>query len=271
MTRLFLAVLLATTGCVAPPAAPDAGELDAGTLDAGQPDAGVPQWQPLFNGTDFTGWEHYLGPRNGETVPVGLNSPTQNVFSVVQVDGKSAIHITGEIWGVLATLKEYENFDLRLEFKWGAKVWPPLTAFDSGVMIHSLGPHGAVKAGGGSMAMPPNSGWFLQSLECQVAAGDTGSFYTLGDNSAEDANHQTVRSISRNANFELPVGQWNTLEIHSDRGKVQHRINGQLAASYENTRSKLNGVEAPLLRGRIQLQSESGEIYFRNVELRTIP
>ena len=261
------ALLLLFVGCVPPPTP----GVDAGvTPDAGQVSDGG--WQPMFNGTDFTGWETYLGPPNGQTVPVGLNSPTQNVFSVVQVDGRSAIHVTGEIWGVLATLKEYENFDLRLEFKWGPHApWPPLTAIDSGLMIHSIGPHGAVKAGGGALAVPANSGWFLQSLECQIAANDTGSFYTLGDNTVENAAHQPVRSIGKSADNELPHGEWNTLEIISAGGKVQHLVNGKLTASYENPRSTFNGVEGPLTKGRIQLQSESGEIYFAKVELRVLP
>jgi hypothetical protein len=76
-------------------------------------------WEPLFNGRDIVGWDTWLGK------PYGLNSDPKGVFSVVQVDGSSAIRISGEVYGALTTRAEYENYHLRFEFKWGERRWPP--------------------------------------------------------------------------------------------------------------------------------------------------
>jgi hypothetical protein len=90
-------------------------------------------WTPLFNGTDLSGWDTWLGKphpsvnvpgltRDGNGAylrPVGLNLDPLRVFSVVQADGAPAIRISGQIYGGLITRVEYENYHLRFEVKWG--------------------------------------------------------------------------------------------------------------------------------------------------------
>src|SRR5262245_34380329 len=51
------------------------------------------------------------------------------------------LHFTGEGLGSLITNKEYRDYQLVLEFKWGEKVYEPRTdrAKDSGLLIHSGG------------------------------------------------------------------------------------------------------------------------------------
>src|SRR5687768_14789644 len=76
------------------------------------------EWKPLFNGTDLTGW-----------VPVNV---APNTFTVR--DGM--IISTGKPTGVMRTDRQYENFELELEWKHivpggnaGLFVWSyPLTA-----------------------------------------------------------------------------------------------------------------------------------------------
>src|SRR2546425_184518 len=79
------------------------------------------EWTPLFNGRDLDGWDTWLGKPNKGTEPVGLNKDPRGVYSVVTVDGKPAIRITGEIFGAITTKKEFENYHVRLQFKWGEK------------------------------------------------------------------------------------------------------------------------------------------------------
>ncbi|RIH66475.1 DUF1080 domain-containing protein, partial [Mariniphaga sediminis] len=62
----------------------------------------------LFNGKDLSGWYTYLEGRGRDSDPKG-------VFTVS--DG--IIRISGEEWGSLTTGKEYANYHLTLEFKWG--------------------------------------------------------------------------------------------------------------------------------------------------------
>src|SRR5688500_1055777 len=107
--------------------------------------------QALFNGRDLTGWDTYLGPRY-DTVKkdfagphVGLNPGPEGVFRVVKGDGPPAIRISGVVWGGISKLSEFENYHLRLQFKWGERRHAPRATArrDSGLLYHAVGPHAA--------------------------------------------------------------------------------------------------------------------------------
>ena len=88
----------------------------------------------LFNGRDLSGWYTFFRRNDGadpKTDPKG-------VFKVE--DG--VIHVSGEEFGALTTEKEFENYRLVIEFKWGTKKWPPreTAVRDSGVLLHCVGP-----------------------------------------------------------------------------------------------------------------------------------
>src|SRR5579872_2898844 len=94
--------------------------LSSAALDAGKEKG----WQSLFNGKDLSGWDTWLGKPYKEKEAVGLNKDPKHVYTVVDVDGKPAIRISGEIFGALTSKQDFENYHLRLEFKWGEKKWP---------------------------------------------------------------------------------------------------------------------------------------------------
>ena len=71
---------------------------------------------------------------------------------------------------------------------------------DSGVMIHSTGPYGAVNAGGDALSNPIGSGAFMVSVEYQVASGDVGGLYNLGPISKTDSARAGVASIANDWN-----------------------------------------------------------------------
>src|SRR5437868_12100916 len=127
------------------------------------------EWTALFNGRDLDGWDTWLGKPYKGTEPVGLNKDPKGVYSVVTVDGKPAIRITGEIFGAITTKKEYENYHVRLQFKWGEKKWPPRenAVRDSGLLYHCVGPHGAA-----------GSNW-MRSQECQIQEKDCGDYWSV--------------------------------------------------------------------------------------------
>ncbi|MEW5974978.1 MAG: DUF1080 domain-containing protein [Acidobacteriota bacterium] len=109
---------------------------------------------PLFNGKDlggFYGWlkdTHYQDPRG--------------VFSVR--DGM--IRITGEVDGYLATHNQYRDYHLVTEFKWGEKTYGAKTVRNSGILLHGIGPDG-------------NPSPWMSSIECQVAQGCVGDFIVI--------------------------------------------------------------------------------------------
>src|SRR5688500_11531303 len=84
----------------------------------------------LFNGKDLTNMY-------SDVKDAGKNSDPKKVFTVE--DG--TIHVSGEVFGYPSTEKEYENYHLTVEFKWGEKTYEPrknLTR-DSGILLHTVG------------------------------------------------------------------------------------------------------------------------------------
>src|SRR5262245_42225431 len=79
----------------------------------------------LFNGKDLTNFYSYLVARKKGDEPLGKNNDPQKVFTVVQEDAKPAIRVSGEVWGAFTTEKEFENYHLFVEFKWGKKTFAP--------------------------------------------------------------------------------------------------------------------------------------------------
>jgi hypothetical protein len=88
-------------------------------------DAEGEKWTSLFNGRDLTGWRAFLDPK--------AKIAAEKLWSVR--DG--AIICDGTVQGYLATKKEFENYVLRLEWRWGPKVTPQRY---SSVFVHVTGP-----------------------------------------------------------------------------------------------------------------------------------
>jgi hypothetical protein len=214
---------------------------------------------------------------------VGLNKDPRRVYTVAEVDGKPAIRISGEVFGALTCKKEYGNYHLRLDFKWGDKKWPPREKDrrDSGLLYHCVGAHGA------------QSGFWMQSLEFQIQEHDTGDFWSVAQAIVDvdgvqskslgypvfykkGGNKVTVGRSSKNpriikdGDYEKPSGQWNTLDLWTVGGASVHVVNGKVVMVLTNARRAVEGKEEPLTRGKIQLQSEGAEVFYRTIALQPI-
>src|SRR5262245_31107949 len=87
-------------------------------LSLSSPAADKDDWTALFNSKDLSGWETWLGKPHKGTEVLGLNNDPSKVYTVAEVDGKPAIRISGEVFGAITTKDEFENYHLKLEFKW---------------------------------------------------------------------------------------------------------------------------------------------------------
>jgi hypothetical protein len=232
------------------------GEKSAGGNDSPSPDAGA---VALFNGVDFSGWDRYLGKPSDAEPALGLDNDPRGVYSVVMLDGEPAIRISGEVWGALISRQEFGDFHLRAEYKWGTSTWPPLNLLDSGIMYLSSGPLGAVNAGGPALSDPIGSGAFLVSMEYQVLPGDVGGCYNLGPIRFQAAPRNVASERAR---------EWNQIDIVFQSGEAQHFLNGERVAGGSDFRLEWPGMPATSVqRGKLQIQSEGGEIYYRHIEL----
>jgi Domain of Unknown Function (DUF1080) len=247
-------------------------------------------WTLLFDNADLKGWDTYLGPAYDTTKkgfvgePLGLNQDANDVFSVVDIDGEKAIRISGAAFGGLSTVKEYENYELELDMKWGQARHPPRAdgKRDSGVLYHAVEPHGA------------DGRFWMRSLEFQVQEGDYGDYWGCGGaivdvaarkNAAGDfffspgAPLLTFSKSSPNGRHvvkgpatlpEKPAGEWNRLTLYALGGTSVHVFNSVVTMLLQNPRQVVDGKQVPLRRGKIQLQSEGAEVYYRHIRLRPI-
>jgi hypothetical protein len=193
----------------------------------------------------------------------GIDNDPENIFTW----DKGVLHITGQHYGYLSTKSDYSNYRLVAEFKWGEKTWAPRekTARDSGVLVHCVGKDPKATAD-----------WIWPTcLEAQIIEGGTGDILVVsgasltvdgvkkgpkterfdrpGRNPWED-----VKGFRGPHEIEKPVGEWNRMEIVCDGDKLSISVNGH----------KTNeGTNASPQSGRILLQSEGAEIFFRRLDL----
>jgi hypothetical protein len=244
---------------------------------------GGEKWVSLFNGKDLDGWDTWLGKPFGGKEVIGLNTDPNKVYTVVEVDGKPAIRISGQIFGALTSKKEFQNYHLRLEFKWGEKRWPPRekAVRDSGLLYHCVGPHGVAGS------------FWMRSQELQIQEHDCGDYWSVAGGIVDVEGERkdgkgpvmyrkggmkyTVPSkesggprIVKHPDNERPTGEWNTIELLCVGGTSVHIVNGKVNMVLTNSRHVVNGKEVPLIVGRIQLQSEGAEVFYRNIEVRPI-
>jgi hypothetical protein len=227
--------------------------------------------QALFNGRDLSGW-HVVVKDQGKVDRQDLFGVSENMIHVYpnQRDG------SGQPFAGLVTDEEYGDYVLTLEYRWGEAKFAPraLDVRDAGVLFHVHGP----------TEIWPNS------IECQIQEGDSGDAWIIGSRATS-----TVQPIIRNY-APAPVGKsetrggvsprfarfhrsycwevpgWNHLEISVRGDSAVYRVNGRVVNALMGLErwDESSGTWQPLRRGRILLQAEGAEVFYRNVRLRTL-
>ena len=202
------------------------------------------------------------------------------------------LHFTGDGLGSLITNREYRDYHLVLEFKWGDKVFAPRTekAKDSGLLIHSRGADGGyggiwmpsievqiIEGGMGDYILVTGAGKDGQpvpiSLTCETDRDRDGEVVWKAGGKRETFNNQNRKRINwfgRDPDWADKLGfhgkndldraqtEWTRFDVICDGGHVQNYGNGTLVnEAFDVTPSA----------GRIQLQSEMAEVFFRRWEL----
>jgi hypothetical protein len=245
-------------------------------------------WQKLFNGKDLQGWDTYIGPvydtiKNAfdTTRVLGLNHDVNKIFSIVNEDGQPAIRVSGENFGGVSTTDEFRNYHLQLQFKWGEKRWNPKKGKkrDSGVLYHAGGKHGV------------DAGSWMRSQEFQVQEGDTGDYWGVAGASFEvpvsrrgegyvynpsgerltfNNKSKVGRRVIKLPDAERPTGQWNTIDIYCLGDTAVHIVNGQVNLILYHSSQPDGDKLKRLDHGKIQIQSEGAEVYYRDIQLEKI-
>ncbi len=231
----------------------------------------------LFNGKDLTGLyvfmqdTKYEDPRHIFTVHDGL------------------LHISGNGVGGISTEKEYGDYHMICEFKWGERTWGTRekSARDSGALVHCTGPEGAY------------SGIWMASIEAQIIEGGVGDILVVPGNDTDgkpiplsltadvvkDRDGETVWSkegtpqtfTSGRINWwgrdpdwkdqigfrgpkdvESPVGQWTRMDVICEKDRITIKVNGTVVNC---------GYQAVPQAGKLTFQTELAEIFVRRWEL----
>jgi Domain of Unknown Function (DUF1080) len=242
----------------------------------------------LFNGKNLAGWDSYIGPplddagKKTSDIPVGLNKDPANVFSVTELDREKVIRISGEKWGAISTKDEYANFHLHLMFKWGRLSWgqKKKKKKDSGLLYFSVGPYGA------------DYGAWMRSQEFQIEEGNCGDYWGVaggmqdipvvkksdseyvyspgGQTFTFSAGSKVGRHCIKQGDAENPTGEWNTLDLYCHGDTSVHVINGKIMMVLYNSRQMESGHSIPLVKGKIQLQSEGAEIFYKQILIESL-
>lgn len=195
-----------------------------------------------------------------------------------------------EDMGYVATREAYQNYYLSLEYRWGRRNPNDQYVRNSGVLLHGVGPDGS------------QGGVWMTSIECQLAQGCEGDLILIKGKTADGQPYsatiasntiigkdgktrwqsdgmKTVYSgrqfwWSRHQPFfkELidtrgendvasPLGEWSRVECVSKGTRITIKINGVTVNEC---------FDANPAAGKILLQSEGHEVFFRNMEVRPL-
>lgn len=258
-------------------------------------------WQQLLD-KDLSHWRVYQSYQHtndfrgrapvdaeGEKIPpIGYDKNLYDLFTISEEAGEPVLRVSGETYGCVISNQSYRNYHLRLQVKFGQKRWEPRLekALDSGLLYHSVGDAGV-------------DYWlsWMRSFEFQVmqsgtTEGNSGDFWSIAGTKADikisqpDPEKRTyyydpegewltvgsrgVTNFCGTEDHNSPEGEWTTLELICYEGQSVHIVNGEVVMALKNLRYTDKGEDKPLVEGRLQLQSEAGEVFYKGIEIRPL-
>lgn len=274
------------------------GYIVAASLLAASARSADSEWTNLLD-KQFSQWDVYLSYRGDQIMsviqktapadlkPIGLNKDDKKIFSIIEEGGEPVLKITGEIYGAAATKQAFDNFHFKAKFKWGTKKWEPrLTELmDSGILYFSVGEFGV-------------DYWhsWMESQELQIIEGGIGDYWTIAGAQIDiparkpagsdlyeyapdapllhfAAEGSSVKGVAnhcrRGDDHEIP-NAWNEVELVCFDGNCIHIANRKVVMSLRNSSHTKDGQLVPLKHGKIQIQSEAAEVFYKDVMIKEI-
>lgn len=212
-------------------------------------------WITLFDGKTLNGWHSY-----GKTT-TGKSWKVEN--GAIRLDASSKKGYQSEEGGDAVTNDEFENFDLKLEWKISEKG-------NSGIIFYI---HEDPK----KYTETWNTG-----LEMQVL--DNGTPTRLGHPDGKLYSHRAgdlYDLLAAKDGVAKPAGEWNQVEIISNKGKLDFYMNGQhtLSTTLWNDTwrqmlaiSKFNTMPdfGTFKKGKIALQDHGNDVWYRNIRIKKL-
>jgi hypothetical protein len=205
------------------------------------PGGAAPGFRDLFNGKDLSGW-----------INVNTDKDTWSVRDGI-------LFCTGHPIGVMRSRDQYENFVLHIEWK---HIEP---GGNSGVFVWSNAVPGAKnRLPNGVEVQMLELDWVNLHKQNGVPAPLAyvhGELFGVGGVTTVPDNPRGERSMS----FEnrcLGRGEWNVYDVVCIDGTVKLSVNGKFVNGLSRSSQK---------KGYLCLESEGGEIHFRNIRILELP
>lgn len=208
--------------------------------------ASEPGWVSLFDGKSTSGWHTYN--------KTGVGSAWKAEDGVLHLDAASKK--AGAQGGDIVSDEEYENFHLKLD-------WKLAPNGNSGVIFYTKEDpkYSAMWHTGPEMQILDNNG----HPDAKINKHHAGDLYDL------ISSKEAVK----------PVGEWNTAEIVSNKGKLDFYLNGQHTVSttmwddawfqmIAGSKFKDMPEFGRLKKGRIGLQDHGDDVWFRNIVIKRL-
>lgn len=203
-------------------------------------------WVKLFDGKTTQGWHSY-----GKST-VGSGWKVEN--GALHLDPKAKQNDGGD----LVTDKEYSNFHLKLEWKVAPKS-------NSGILFYiheEPAKYDQTYSTGLEMQVLDNEG----HPDGKITKHRAGDLYDLVKSSSEPVK---------------PVGQWNKVDIISNNGNLEFKLNGVKIVSTQlwgdNWKALIAGSKfakwegfGTFKTGKISLQDHGDEVWYRNISIKEL-
>ena len=191
-------------------------------------------WTQLFNGRDLSGWYTFLQKHGKNHDPDGVITIEDGAIHLY----KHAAEGSTVVMGYIATEKEYGDYHLRFQYRWGKKKFQPRYALkrDAGLYYHLTG---------------PDAVW-PRALQFQIEQTNVGDLIALHgmeldtwiDPATRGAEMPTYQDPDRGGQPRVLGGKgiayqkrlpgpievegWNTVEVIARGDTTVHRLNGQV-------------------------------------------
>jgi Domain of Unknown Function (DUF1080) len=230
-----------TTGAIITPA-------EINTLTGAEKDAG---WELLFDGTTLDGWKRYNAKDIGPlwTVKDGA----------IVCDGKGLTEGTADIGGSLMTKRQFDNFELSLE-------WKISPGGNSGILYHVVedAKYKHDYETGPEFQVMDDDGWKGEKLRDAQKVGGNYDMYAAPDS-------KVVK----------PVGEWNSARLVYNNGHVEQWLNDVKVVDFEEgtpdyteryKKSKWTGYPAwnKSKVGYLSLQDHGASVYYRSIKVKIL-
>ncbi|WP_082911339.1 family 16 glycoside hydrolase [Pedobacter psychrophilus] len=209
-------------------------------------------WKLLFDGKTSTGWKGAFT----DNFPLKVWKIKDGVLEVDASGGAESAD-----GGDIVTVKEYDNFELKIDFK--------LTKGANSGVKYFVSPQQAT----------PSSPRSAYGLEFQLLDDAVHPDAKLGK-----SGNRTISSL-----YDLipaidnkpvkPIGEWNTLKIVSNGIHVEHWLNGIMVLTYERGSENFKSLVADSKykdipnfglgdKGKILLQEHGFKVYYKNIKIK---